>query len=635
MNGKNIYDVIVVGAGHAGIEACLAAARMGCKTLMLTLNLDHIGQMSCNPAIGGIGKGHLVKEIDALGGEMGRAIDETGIQFRMLNTKKGPAVRASRAQADKALYRQRMKRVLETCPGLTLRQGSVEKLIIRDGEVKGVETQIGERFDGRRIILTTGTFLNGLIHVGDRNFSAGRAGDFAAHGLSESLADLGFNIGRLKTGTCPRLDSRSIDYSKLQIQIGDESPIPFSFSNERITQRQVFSNERITQRQVPCHITYTNAKTHEIIRAGIHRSPMYSGVIKSRGPRYCPSIEDKIVRFGDKERHQIFLEPEGLDTIEVYPNGLSTSLPLDVQIEMVHSIVGLEDAEIMRPGYAIEYDYVEPTQLYPSLETKLVRGLYHAGQINGTTGYEEAGAQGILAGINAVLSLRDEDPLVFSRDQAYMGVLVDDLVTKGTDSEPYRMFTSRAEYRLLLREDNADLRLTEIGYKIGLATPDSYHRLVDKRHAISALVTFLERTQLASTSEINSRLESFGSSPLRNQTSLALLLRRPEISLDQLHKLVPGMPKFSAHVEAEAEIQIKYEGYVNRQSEMVRRFQKMEQLKLPNDMDYFKIQGLSREVREKLSRIQPRSLGQASRISGITPAAMSLLSVYLKRTNSQ
>jgi len=624
MNGKNIYDVIVVGAGHAGIEACLAAARMGCKTLMLTLNLDHIGQMSCNPAIGGIGKGHLVKEIDALGGEMGRAIDETGIQFRMLNTKKGPAVRASRAQADKALYRQRMKRVLETCPGLTLRQGSVEKLIIRDGEVKGVETQIGERFDGRRIILTTGTFLNGLIHVGDRNFSAGRAGDFAAHGLSESLADLGFNVGRLKTGTCPRLDSRSIDYSKLQIQIGDENPTPFSFSNERITQRQV-----------PCHITYTNAKTHEIIRAGIHRSPMYSGVIKSRGPRYCPSIEDKIVRFGDKERHQIFLEPEGLDTIEVYPNGLSTSLPLDVQIEMVHSIVGLEDAEIMRPGYAIEYDYVEPTQLYPSLETKLVRGLYHAGQINGTTGYEEAGAQGILAGINAVLSLRGEDPLVFSRDQAYMGVLVDDLVTKGTDSEPYRMFTSRAEYRLLLREDNADLRLTEIGYKIGLATPDSYHRLVDKRHAIFELVTFLERTQLASTSEINSRLESFGSSPLRNQTSLAVLLRRPEISLDQLHKLVPGMPKFSAHVEAEAEIQIKYEGYVNRQSEMVRRFQKMEQLKLPNDMDYFKIQGLSREVREKLSRIQPRSLGQASRISGITPAAMSLLSVYLKRTNSQ
>lgn len=470
MTNKRIFDVIVVGAGHAGIEACLAAARMGCKTLMITLNLDHIGQMSCNPAIGGIGKGHLVKEIDALGGEMARAIDDTGIQFRMLNTKKGPAVRASRAQADKALYRQRMKRVLETCANLTLRQGSVERLLLENGAVHGVETQIGEAFYGHRIILTTGTFLRGLIHVGNRNFSAGRAGDFAVHGLSACLVEIGFRVGRLKTGTCPRLDARSIDYSTLQIQQGDKNPIPFSFANSSITQKQV-----------PCHITYTNGKTHEIIRSAIHKSPMYSGIIKSRGPRYCPSIEDKIVRFADKERHQIFLEPEGLDTVEVYPNGLSTSLPLEVQTEMVRSIPGLENAEIMRPGYAIEYDYVEPTQLFPSLETKLIQGLYHAGQINGTTGYEEAAAQGIMAGINAARSLRGDEPIILSRDQAYLGVLIDDLVTKGTDSEPYRMFTSRAEYRLLLREDNADLRLTELGHRIGLVSEESFCRFQKKK----------------------------------------------------------------------------------------------------------------------------------------------------------
>src|SRR5438094_6070350 len=572
---------------------------IGFKTLMLTLNLDHIGQMSCNPAIGGIGKGHLVKEIDALGGEMGRAIDETGIQFRMLNTKKGPAVRASRAQADKALYRQRMKRVLETCPGLTLRQGSVEKLIIRDGEVKGVETQIGERFDGRRIILTTGTFLNGLIHVGDRNFSAGRAGDFAAHGLSESLTDLGFNIGRLKTGTCPRLDSRSIDYSKLQIQIGDENPTPFSFSHERITQRQVH-----------CHITYTNAKTHEIIRAGIHRSPMYSGVIKSRGPRYCPSIEDKIVRFGDKERHQIFLEPEGLDTIEVYPNGLSTSLPLDVQIEMVHSIVGLEDAEIMRPGYAIEYDYVEPTQLYPSLETKLVRGLYHAGQINGTTGYEEAGAQGILAGINAVLSLRDEDPLVFSRDQAYIGVLIDDLVTKGVGGEPYRMFTSRAEHRLLLREDNADLRLREFSFRIGLVQEAGRQRTAEKKAAIEAEIRRLEETLIVPSEQLNATLSSFGSVPIKTPTSLAQLLRRPELPYEMVQTLSPSPVLLSREIAAEVEITIKYAGYIRRQEEGVERLRHLEEARLPRDLNYAAVSGLSTEVREKLATLRPLSLGQ-------------------------
>ena len=613
-----IYDVIVVGAGHAGIEASLAAARMGFDTLMLTLNLDHIGQMSCNPAIGGIGKGHLVKEIDALGGEMARAIDETGIQFRMLNTRKGPAVRASRAQADKALYRQRMKRVLENCDNLTIKQASVEALLCRDGHVLGVESQMGEVFEAKKTILTTGTFLQGVVHVGDRNYSAGRAGDFAAQGLSGALSALGLRLGRLKTGTCPRLNAHTIDYSRLSIQYGDEKPLPFSFGTERIEQKQI-----------PCHVTYTNPTTHEIIRAAIHRSPMYSGVIKSRGPRYCPSIEDKVVRFADKQRHQIFLEPEGYDTVEVYPNGISTSLPLDVQVEMVHSIEGLEDAEIMRPGYAIEYDYVEPTQLKPSLETKAIDSLYLAGQINGTTGYEEAASQGLMAAINAGLSLRGDEPLILSRDQAYIGVLIDDLVTKGTDGEPYRMFTSRAEYRLLLREDNADLRLTELGHRIGLATPEAHARTARKQEQINELATRLENTRIHPTPSVQAQLETMNTAPIRNIAPLAQLLRRPEITFRNLAAFCPDLAEVPFDVGLQAEVSLKYSGYVQRQAEGVKRFQKMENVSLPEDLDYGKINGLSREIMEKLTFVRPRSLGQAYRIAGVTPAAISVLSVYL------